>query len=57
MFDDTAEYAKLDVDGFAAPGEVVIGGDVIIGKTQMLPASEVVGSKRKINKAHLKLLD
>jgi len=51
MFDDKAEYEKLDVDGFAAPGEVVEGGDVIIGKTQMLPASEVVGSKRKINKS------
>lgn len=42
---------QLDVDGFASPGEAVEGDDAIIGKTALLPMSDMVGTKRKINKS------
>ena len=49
--DQNAHYSKLDADGFAAPGETVVGEDAIMGKTSRLPLEEAKEGKTKINKS------
>jgi len=34
-----ASYEKLDIDGIVSPGVQLSGGDIVIGKTQPMPAS------------------
>jgi DNA-directed RNA polymerase beta subunit len=35
-----ANYDKLDVDGFASPGQDVGEGDIVIGKTVLVPQTD-----------------
>lgn len=39
-----ATYEKIDEDGFAAPGTAVGGGDVLVGKTSVLPEVQDLGA-------------